>query len=59
MGKAQTVTPWQQMEAQALHAYREWPLWLVLRNRELAQQSVTRAPAPAPTGGATTQPRRD
>ena len=30
--------PWQQIEQQAFHAFREWPLWLLLRQRELAQQ---------------------
>ena len=28
--------PWQDLEEQAYHAYREWPVWLVLRERELA-----------------------
>jgi len=28
----------QQLEVQAYHSYREWPLWLVLRLAELAQQ---------------------
>lgn len=31
---------WQEIEEQAFHAYREWPLWLVLRLHELqAHQS--------------------
>lgn len=38
--------PWQQIEAQAFHAFREWPIWLVLRQRELdTQQSGVRAAA--------------
>ena len=32
----QETYPWQQIEAQAFHAFREWPLWLVLRQRELS-----------------------
>lgn len=33
---------WQDIEEQAFNAYREWPLWLVLRIRELqAHQSKT------------------
>ena len=32
--------PWQQIEEQAFHAFREWPLWLVLRERELALQGT-------------------
>lgn len=36
MGTQATVAgPWQELEEQAYHAYREWPLWLVLREREL------------------------
>lgn len=38
MAKKGTVHPWQQIEEQAFHAFREWPLWLVLRERELRQQ---------------------
>jgi hypothetical protein len=40
MAKNDTHHPWQQIEEQAFHAFREWPLWLVLRERELAQQST-------------------
>jgi hypothetical protein len=29
------LTPWQEMEQQAYHAYREWPLFLKLRLRAL------------------------
>ncbi len=41
MAKKDSVHPWQQIEEQAFHAFREWPLWLVLRERELAQQTHT------------------
>jgi hypothetical protein len=34
--RANTSAPWQDLEEQAYHAYREWPVWLVLRERELA-----------------------
>lgn len=34
--KASNAPPWQAIEEQAYHAYREWPIWLVLRERELA-----------------------
>lgn len=40
MAKKDTQHPWQQIEEQAFHAFREWPLWLVLRERELAMQST-------------------
>lgn len=33
---ASSPAPWQAIEEQAYHAYREWPIWLVLRERELA-----------------------
>ncbi len=54
MAKKETVHPWQQIEEQAFHAFREWPLWLVLRQRELAaQQSGSRATArPVAAAGA-------
>jgi hypothetical protein len=51
MAKKETVHPWQQIEEQAFHSFREWPLWLVLRQRELAQQT-NRAPSrPSPAAG--------
>jgi len=55
--------PWQDLEQQAYHAYREWPIWLVLRERELAQRrgsarSEQRTPSPAPAG-ANAQPAAD
>ena len=50
MAKKETVHPWQQIEEQAFHAFREWPLWLVLRQRELAQQSRSELPRGAPSG---------
>lgn len=50
MAKKEAVHPWQQIEEQAFHAFREWPLWLVLRQRELAQQSRRELPIGAPPG---------
>ena len=32
------AAPWQALETSAYHAYREWPVWLVLRERELARR---------------------
>ena len=58
MAKKETIHPWQQIEEQAFHAFREWPLWLVLRERELAQQSNRPAESPAPTTGAQEPPAR-
>ncbi len=31
------LSPWQELEEQAYHAYREWPLFLKLRLRQLRQ----------------------
>ena len=53
MAKKDTIHPWQQIEEQAFHAFREWPLWLVLRERELAQrltQPASDPPSAAPAG---------
>ena len=50
MAKKEAVHPWQQIEEQAFHAFREWPLWLVLRQRELARQSGSELPRGAPSG---------
>ncbi|MAS35353.1 MAG: hypothetical protein CL610_15185 [Anaerolineaceae bacterium] len=51
MAKKDSVHPWQQIEEQAFHAFREWPLWLVLRERELAQRTTDTQPA-APSAAA-------
>lgn len=60
MAKKDSIHPWQQIEEQAFHAFREWPLWLVLRERELAnrltQSSPDKASAPA-AGRASGQPK--
>lgn len=59
MAKKDSIHPWQQIEEQAFHAFREWPLWLVLRECELAnrltQSSPGQASAPA-AGKSSTQP---
>jgi hypothetical protein len=34
---ASPLSPWQELEEQAYHAYREWPLFLKLRLRQLRQ----------------------
>jgi len=54
--------PWQQIEEQAFHAFREWHLWLVLRSRELAMRVVTPSGNPGTTqatGSTTTNPSGD
>lgn len=60
MAKKDSIHPWQQIEEQAFHAFREWSLWLVLRERELAnrltQSSQGQASAPA-AGKSSGQPK--
>jgi hypothetical protein len=41
------AAPWQALEEQAFHAYREWPIWLVLRERELAARTTPDQATPA------------
>lgn len=36
--KTTATAPWQELEKQAYHAYREWHIWLALRERELADR---------------------
>jgi hypothetical protein len=50
MSKSRDASPFQALEQQACHAFREWPLWLALRTRELAahldaDRSPPRSPA--------------
>ena len=52
MAKKDSIHPWQQIEEQAFHAFREWPLWLVLRERELANRLTQ------PPSDKASQPRR-
>jgi hypothetical protein len=69
MGNKDNLYPWQQIEEHAFHAFREWPLWLVLRARELLLQGrepaqQTGSPAggaehPQEAGAGVTKPRRD
>jgi hypothetical protein len=37
--KQTSTAPWQELEEQAYHAYREWHLWLILHERELAKSN--------------------
>lgn len=55
--KTTAAAPWQELETQAYHAFREWHLWLVLRERELTDRlAVGRADKRAP-GAATAAER--
>jgi hypothetical protein len=50
MAKKTSESPFQALEEAAYHAYREWPLWLVLRERELAAHLTASPPPHAATG---------
>jgi len=53
MAKKDTTHPWQQIEEQAFHAFSEWPLWLVLRQRELSMQTAQTTPTGSVSAQAT------
>ncbi len=56
MAKKAAQTPWQDLEQQAVEAYREWHVWLVLREKELAARHTRRArPNSARTAQAATR----
>jgi hypothetical protein len=44
------------MEEEAYHAFREWPILLVMRQKELAMHLATVASTPAPSGEAGAAP---
>jgi hypothetical protein len=51
-GKREAGAPWQALEEQAWHAWREWPLWLVLRERELGERLAAVRPERRTAGAA-------
>ncbi len=64
MSKKTIESPFQALEEEAYHAFREWPVWLVLRERELAAHLDTgKPPVRPPTAEGTDKPsakqRRD
>jgi hypothetical protein len=50
MPKPVSSSPFQAMEEEAYHAFREWPILLVMRQKELAMHLATVAATPAPSG---------
>jgi len=57
MSKRNTEThPFQALEEEAYHAFREWPVWLVLRERELAAHLDVGKPSVRPPTAADTDP---
>ena len=48
---------WEKIEEQAYHAFREWPIWLLLRQVELSQHlQQANPPAGAPVVASTDSP---
>lgn len=62
MAKKENQQSWEKIEEQAYHAFREWSIWLSLRQCELSQhlqQSNTPAnPTPATAAGTDKQPEQ-
>jgi hypothetical protein len=48
MAKPSSGSPFQAMEEEAYHAYREWPILLVMRQKELAAHLAVPVAQPAP-----------
>jgi hypothetical protein len=62
--KTAAAAPWQELEKQAYHAYREWHIWLALRERELSERGAVgranqRAPGAAPASPAVERPKEE
>jgi len=47
MSKKTAASPFQALEEEAYHAFREWPVWLALRERELAAHLAAQRPSGA------------
>ena len=52
MAKPVSSSPFQAMEEEAYHAFREWPILLVMRQKELEMHLAAVAAPPAPSGEA-------
>lgn len=52
MPKPISSSPFQAMEEEAYHAFREWPILLVMRHKELEIHLATVASTPAPSSEA-------
>jgi len=44
MVKQPSTSPFKDMEEEAYHAFLEWPVWLVLREKELASYLAANRP---------------
>jgi len=52
VSKKTVESPFQALETEAYYAFREWPVWLVLRERELAAHLDTGKPPVHPSDAA-------
>ena len=50
--------PFQALEEEAYHAFREWPVWLVLRERELDAHLAAQRPPDAANADAKLEKQR-
>jgi hypothetical protein len=62
--KTTAAAPWQDLEKQAYHAFREWHIWLALRERELSERGAAgradkRAPGAASASPAVERPKEE
>ena len=48
MAKPPSTSPFKVIEEEAYHAFLEWPLWLALREKELAAYLAARRPQADP-----------
>jgi hypothetical protein len=51
MSKKTAASPFQALEEEAYHAFREWPVWLVLRERELEAHLTAQRPSATQNAG--------
>ena len=52
MAKQSSTSPFKAMEEEAYHAFLEWPVWLVLREKELASYLAADRPQTNPRAAA-------
>ena len=59
MAKKVIESPFQALEQDAYHAFREWPIWLVLRERELDAHLTARQPSSAQNTGTVSEQQHE
>lgn len=58
MSKKPAASPFQALEEEAYHAFREWPVWLVLRERGLDAHLAAQRPPDATNAGTKPEQQR-